>query len=409
MKVYIILFFLLTFNLCGQEGIIYERNFIHDNAVRSYLLYVPNACTPDENWPLVINYHGFSTSAVFQMNYTQMNVVADTAHFLIAYPQGLIVTDRVYGESDYGWHIPGRWIADQDDVVFTDSLINHIQNDFKIDIAHIHATGFSNGSEMAFYLACMRPNIFGSVGGVAGGMIDNLLDSCQVGRPISIVLIHGTADPLVPINGMEEILAPAQSTASFWSLKNKCSMDSIVTDLPDVVKEDSCTVTLMKYIGCENKSEVLFYQINNGGHTWPSGYHWPEMDFLGYINQDIHASSVMWNFFKRFPHPDPAVGVINFEKDLSQRIRLLRNYPNPFNPTTSIEYELSKPAHVQLTICDLRGRHIKTLANQHQSTGRFQTTWEGMDECGVPATGGIYFCRMQAGDFIKVIKLVLVR
>ena len=88
---------------------------------------------------------------------------------------------------------------------------------------------------------------------------------------------------------------------------------------------------------------------------------------------------------------------------------LSQNYPNPFNPATTIKYDLPKPGHVRLAIYDLLGRHIRTLVDTKQPAGHFQTSWDGTDERNMPVAAGVYFCRMEAKDFVKVIKLALVK
>ena len=89
--------------------------------------------------------------------------------------------------------------------------------------------------------------------------------------------------------------------------------------------------------------------------------------------------------------------------------KLAQNYPNPFNPTTTIEYALPKAGHVRIEIYDILGRRIKPLVNINQPVGRYQTFWDGMDENNIPVAAGVYFYKMQAGDFVEVNKLVLVR
>jgi flagellar hook assembly protein FlgD len=78
-------------------------------------------------------------------------------------------------------------------------------------------------------------------------------------------------------------------------------------------------------------------------------------------------------------------------------------------PTTDIEYELPKSTHVRIAIFDMLGRHIKTLVNSRQPAGRFSTVWNGTDEQSLPIAAGLYFCKMEADDFAKVIKLALVK
>jgi predicted outer membrane repeat protein len=97
--------------------------------------------------------------------------------------------------------------------------------------------------------------------------------------------------------------------------------------------------------------------------------------------------------------------VTHFPKSFALR----QNYPNPFNPNTTIEYDVPTAAHVRLAIFDILGRRTRILVDKQEQAGRFHISWEGYDERGMPVAGGLYFCRMQAGEFSTVIKMVLVR
>jgi hypothetical protein len=88
---------------------------------------------------------------------------------------------------------------------------------------------------------------------------------------------------------------------------------------------------------------------------------------------------------------------------------LMQNYPNPFNPTTDIDYDLPKAGHVRVAIYDALGRRIRTLVDIREQAGRFNISWDGKEERGMPVPGGLYFCHMQAGEFREVIKMLLVR
>lgn len=391
-------------------GVVYERSFVQDDSLRTYLLYVPNDYTGQEDWPLVIHYHGFGIDAAIQMDYTNMNAVADTAHFLIAYPQGLIVEDLVFGGSGPGWNIPGSYNASHDDVAFTDNLIDHVAADFNIDFARIHATGWSNGSEMVFHLACGLPDRIASVAGVSGYLNYTGLGSCQVGRPFSTLLMFGTADPFIPFNtGIPGWIPPPPTTPSFWASHNNCSPDSIVTELPDIVTTDSSTVTLIEYQNCDPGAEVLFYRINDGGHPWPGSVPRPGWEWLGPTNQDISANSEIWNFFKRNPMPDSLVGIADHADHLTKTFRLYQNYPNPFNPVTTIKYSLLKPSQVELKIYNALGQLVKTLADGYQTTGEYSAVWDGKDGDGNLLSSGIYFYRIQMGEFSAVRKMAYLK
>jgi hypothetical protein len=83
---------------------------------------------------------------------------------------------------------------------------------------------------------------------------------------------------------------------------------------------------------------------------------------------------------------------------------LEQNYPNPFNPSTSIEYSISKAEHVTLKVYDLLGREIATLVDEKQPTGKYQAFFETKNY-----SSGIYFYKIQAGDFNEVKKMILVK
>jgi murein DD-endopeptidase MepM/ murein hydrolase activator NlpD len=89
---------------------------------------------------------------------------------------------------------------------------------------------------------------------------------------------------------------------------------------------------------------------------------------------------------------------------------LSHNYPNPFNPVTTIEYQLPERARVSLTIYNLMGQEIITLVNEEKDAGHFKTIWDGKDSFGNPVASGIYVFQMRTNrDFVQSRKLVLVR
>jgi len=83
---------------------------------------------------------------------------------------------------------------------------------------------------------------------------------------------------------------------------------------------------------------------------------------------------------------------------------LSQNYPNPFNPQTAIRYALAKDAQVTLVVYNIAGQKIKTLLNEEQQAGYHECVWDGKD-----VASGIYFYRLQAGDFVQTRKMVLLK
>jgi hypothetical protein len=88
---------------------------------------------------------------------------------------------------------------------------------------------------------------------------------------------------------------------------------------------------------------------------------------------------------------------------------LHRNYPNPFNPQTSLSYSLPKTARTRLAIYNSAGEQVAILVDRDQSPGRYTVRWDGRDGLGKSVASGIYFCRLEAGAESRVQKLVLVR
>ena len=94
---------------------------------------------------------------------------------------------------------------------------------------------------------------------------------------------------------------------------------------------------------------------------------------------------------------------------LPQRYALHQNYPNPFNPETVISYELPQASHVKISVYNLLGQRVAQLVDEEQGAGYHRIIWSGVDDEGRKLTSGVYLCRMEAGDFLQVRKLVLVR
>lgn len=88
---------------------------------------------------------------------------------------------------------------------------------------------------------------------------------------------------------------------------------------------------------------------------------------------------------------------------------LMQNYPNPFNPETTIEYRLAQATVVTLEVFNVLGQHIRTLASGPQAAGVYTIVWDGMDQAGLPMSSGVYFCRLQAGDFSSTRSMMLLK
>ena len=300
-------------------GVYHQMTVNVDGATRDYVVYEPPGHTGQEPWSVVFNFHGFGGTPSSQVYWTQMFEVADTALFFVIYPKGLPVQDLIFGGTQPGWNIPGSYSATQDDVLFVSKIITALVDTsaWAIDTGRIHATGFSNGAEMALYLACALSGRIASVGDVSGQMTYTMINNlCNPTRQVSVLHMLGTNDPFFPVNG-NATYPPLEGAAVYWAMQGNCDTVPAITFLPDLDPNDGSTVTLHTYQACDEDIEILCYRIEGGDHCWPGGG--------GACNNDIKASVELWEFFKR--NPFPVVTPIEIPIQISNT--QINIYPNP--------------------------------------------------------------------------------
>jgi hypothetical protein len=88
---------------------------------------------------------------------------------------------------------------------------------------------------------------------------------------------------------------------------------------------------------------------------------------------------------------------------------LAQNYPNPFNPSTTIRYALAKKSGVTLEIYNTIGQRVRTLFSGEQTTGEYESVWDGTNDAGGHVSSGVYFYRLRTGEYNAVRKLVMIR
>jgi hypothetical protein len=95
--------------------------------------------------------------------------------------------------------------------------------------------------------------------------------------------------------------------------------------------------------------------------------------------------------------------------ELPKVFELSNNYPNPFNPSTTIQYAVPRASNVSLIIYNVLGQQVRTLVDQPQNAGRFSVTWDGRDMLGQVVGSGVYFYRLNAGETSIVKKMLMVK
>jgi len=389
----------LLFSLLFVQAQPELHQFSHDGLSREYYLYIPDSLVADA--PLLFVFHGYSGSASGIMNYSGLNQIADDNGFAVCYPQGLI------DDWDYSfWNVGYDWHVDEtvDDVGFATSLAQYLQTNFNLSTQNTFSTGMSNGGDMSYLLACQASDVFKAVAPVAGCMMTWLYNSCAPLNPIPVFEIHGTDDDVTWWDGADENnndgYGPWESvdtTFNFWTQLNNCT-EFIIDTLPDIDMSDGSYVVSHKNTNGLNNNEVWLYEVVNGGHDWPGVWG----------NMDISTSEEIWNFFEIFIINNLSNTDNNQSQDPNTFL-LKHNYPNPFNPETTLYYYLPEQSFVSISIYDMFGREIKNLIKKTQEMGQWSIKWNATNNDGKFVSGGVYFYKIQAGAYLKTGKMTLLK
>ena len=104
------------------------------------------------------------------------------------------------------------------------------------------------------------------------------------------------------------------------------------------------------------------------------------------------------------------IGTLSTEEELiPNKFALHQNFPNPFNPTTAIRYDLPKEEYVNIVIFDVIGRNIRSLVNQKKNAGYHSIQWDAKNDLGEPVSAGMYIYIIHAGEHRSVKKMVLLK
>lgn len=353
------------------EGQFFPQGVSIDGQVRPYYLYVPPSYDGSQEVPLVVALHGYTANTLLMAWQSQFNHVADTAGFLVAYPQGELVTNAApppgLPPQGLGWNVGGILSSETDDVAYLDGVLDQIGQNFAVDSNRIYATGISNGGLMTSLLACERPERLAAVANVAGIGTEN----CTQADVLPTLVIHGTNDPIVPFEGDPSRGAPdVDSLVEALAGFNGCDAAPDSVNLPDIDPSDNTTVTRFDYGNCDENGDVVFYRVNNGSHVWDGTAPVPSffIPVVGpNVNQDIHASVEIWQFFQRF------------ERQASTSIAApqgsafgLNVYPNPSQGAWTVAFELPQASELQLLLYDQMGRKVHSLAEGVMAPGHHQ-------------------------------------
>jgi polyhydroxybutyrate depolymerase len=270
-----------------------EEHFLNVAGLqRRYLLHLPPGRSYQAKSPLILMLHGGGGTPE-RAGARDLEAYADRKGFIVAYPAGI----------NKSWN-DGRLIKGRtyDDVEFLSALIDELVAKYNADPKRVHVTGISNGGFMSFTLACRIPEKIAAIAPVAASMGVGAIEECHPRKTVSVMMINGTADPLVKWDGGKVLRRsgsesePISKVVAFWR-NQVCGRNSRVTGerLPDSDPNDGSTVALEK-VQCP-AGNVINYTVTGGGHTWPGGPQYLPKFIVGGVNRDFSASEAIVSFF----------------------------------------------------------------------------------------------------------------
>ena len=360
-----------VFSSSAQQTI--NASITHDGIERDYIIYVPEIYDGSTSVPLVLNFHGFGSSASQQMFYGDFRDIADTEGFLLVHPEGTTFIGNQF------WNVGFPGISSTiDDVGFTEALIDELATLYTIDLDRVYATGMSNGGFMSFLLACQLSEKIAAVASVTGSMTQDTFDDCNAQLPTPVLQIHGTEDDVVLYNE-NNLSLPIPDVISYWVDHNNCETTPTTTTLPDVDVSDGSTIEHSVYEDGDNGITTEHMKVIGGGHTWPGSV----INTAG-TNQDIDASMEIWLFFSRYDI-DGLLSTYDFENNQ------VTIYPNPTQSKINLSLNFSKEVDYKL---------FSPLGKQLM-TGTITSSNEEIDISHLPSN--IYFLKV-GNQFYKVLK-----
>lgn len=297
-----------------------ETHWVYPGGIpRLYVVYAPASYQPDKPLPLIINIHGWvSTAGAFMRGTSDLRPLADTANFLVAYPNGL----------NFRWNSLEE-DGGETDMHFLKDMLDDIETHYAIDKDRIYATGHNDGGELAHMLGCRYSDRIAAVASIKGSLSRKYIkDECNINRPVPILKIHNTNDFLTPFRG-DERLASVNAQIDFFTEKNNCIFAPEVTIIPDIDPYDSITVERYVFSGCDQCADVeLILELDS---TSGLSYYYPISTLEAPYYFDSREE--IWRFFRKYTLEGGCRPTSAVDSELAD----LRIFPNPAGDHINME------------------------------------------------------------------------
>lgn len=280
-----------------------RRTLAHGGLTREYRLHVPPSYSKGRPVALVLVFHGGGGTARQMERYTGWSALATREGFIVAYPESV----------EGNWN-DGRGVAtlrshreNVDDVGFVAAIINTLSREYALDPGRIFATGISNGAFVSHLLGARLSRRIAAIAPVVGGMAPAVAGKFHPERPVSVLIIQGTEDPLVPYKGGRVAWNRGETIGTEEAVKKWVDHDGArgprTEDVPDTVEDDGCVGKRVSYTDGRDGTAVVLYALKGGGHAWPGAAQYLPEGIIGRVCRDFDATRLIWEFFSAHPRP----------------------------------------------------------------------------------------------------------
>jgi polyhydroxybutyrate depolymerase len=314
-----------------------------DDVDRTFLVRLPKGYDAQRKYPVVILLHGMNQDAEDMERLTQFDQLADKDGIIAVYPLalhgrwnvGVRPTEhrltpmgpgrRRGGGGGYpGGGYPGGGYpgggggypgggqqqprnrqpdeeehkpAEVDDIGFFNRMLDQLSSKFSADPSRIYTAGLSEGGFMSMRVGCAISDRIAAVATIGAAMPKTMI--CLPSRPVSLVMIDGTSDPVVPYGGGTEhnlslTTLSVEDSAKAWGKIDRCGEKPTKAKLSEA--KGAMEVKTDTYHGCGQGAQVVLYSVKGAGNTWPGGEQYEAENAIGKTSQDMNANEVIWSF-----------------------------------------------------------------------------------------------------------------
>jgi len=272
---------------------------------RTFTYYIPSSFTNSTAVPLLFSFHGLGSSGAGQVSLTAFHALAEQEGFIAVFPDATALdpadprwsacngTLPNLPNAHIQWNMgaPGslQYCAGVDDVGFVGAMVDWFKTYFNITASQIYATGMSNGAMFSYLLAANLTDTFAGIAPVASPMTLNLVAE-DFENPVTMILMMGTADPIVAYNGSAWTYS-AEQTVDIWRNITGTTTGPFET-VWGPTSSDSTKVHRYLYGNGTNGTEVMLFKVVGGGHTWPGGPQYSPV--VGAVTTHVDGSAMIW-------------------------------------------------------------------------------------------------------------------